>query len=259
MAVRVQVLASGSKGNCTWIASEKTQLLVDAGLSGLEISRRLEKAGGKPKNIDAIIVTHEHRDHVGSLGVLSRRYNLPIFITRDTLSSLPPRTTPLFETFLFQAGKSFRLGDLQIHPFSVPHDAADPVGFTIKNANSSIGICTDLGMSTKLVLNCLKNCNAVIIEANHDTDLLLNGPYPWYLKQRISSNHGHLSNSDSVALIKDIHSLELKYLILAHLSETNNNPEIVQQLFSNACHKNSWQNLRISISLQDRVGDTIVV
>ena len=259
MGLKIQVLASGSKGNCIWICSERTQILIDAGLSGAEITRRLNKAGGNPRKLEGILVSHEHRDHVNSLGILSRRYDLPVLINQDTLSSLPPKIAPFSQTFIFKTGNTFKFGDLHIHPFSIPHDASDPVGFIIKENNNSVGICTDLGMATKLIVNYLKSCNVLVLESNHDPDLLINGPYPWELKKRISSKHGHLSNIDAVRLTELVYHSDLKYLVLAHLSETNNHPKIVEALFAEARQRNEWSNLKVEVSTQNIVGKPIIL
>ncbi len=259
MGLRIQVLASGSKGNSIWICSEKTQILVDAGLSGVEITKRLKESGGNPKKLEAILVSHEHRDHVSSVGVLSRRYDLPVLVNQGTLDSLPPKIAPLSQVLLFKTGSTFEFGDLCIHPFSIPHDASDPVGFIISENNSSVGICTDLGMATKLVVNYLKSCKALILESNHDPDLLINGPYPWELKKRIRSKHGHLSNIDAVKLTELVYHRNLKHLILAHLSETNNHPEIVGTLFNRAREQNEWENLNIEVSEQKCPCNPVIV
>ncbi len=259
MGLKIQVLASGSKGNCIWICSEKTQVLVDAGLSGAEITRRLTRAGGDPRKLEGILVSHEHRDHVNSLGVLSRRYDLPVLLNQDTLSSLPPKIAPFSETFIFKTGITFKFGDLKIHPFSISHDASDPVGFLIEENHNRVGICTDLGMATKLVVNYLKTCNVLILESNHDPDLLLNGPYPWELKRRISSKHGHLSNHDAVKLVELVYHSDMTHLILAHLSETNNHPKIVETLFAETCQKNEWRNLNVEVSTQENIGNPVIL
>ncbi len=259
MALRIQVLASGSKGNCIWVCSKKTQVLIDSGLSGAEITRRLKKAGGDPTDIQGILVSHEHRDHVNSLGILSRRYDLPVLINEGTLSSLPPKITPFAGTFVFKTGTTFKFGDLTIHPFSVPHDASDPVAFIIEENHTKVGICTDLGMATRLVVNYLSACNALILESNHDPDLLIDGPYPWELKKRISGKLGHLSNIEALKLAKLTYHQGLKYLVLAHLSETNNHPEIVENIFSEACQKNMWSSLKIDVATQDTIGSSITI
>ena len=259
MALRIQVLASGSKGNCIWVCSGKTQVLVDTGLSGAEITRRLKQAGGDPALLNGIIVSHEHRDHVNSVGILSRRYDLPVLINEGTLGSLPPKITPFAETLIFKTGTTFKFGDLTVHPFSVPHDASDPVGFIIEENHTRVGICTDLGMATKLVVNYLGCCHALILESNHDPDLLLNGPYPWELKKRIGGKHGHLSNIDAVKLTKLTYNQNMQYLVLAHLSETNNHPEIVENIFEEARLKNKWCSLKVEVSSQDTIGNPITL
>ena len=221
----VCMLASGSKGNSIYISDGHTSILLDAGLSGVEIERRLKIAGHQPENINAIVVSHEHSDHIKGVGILSRRFKLPVYISRETRKCSGDIVGNLPKTVLFQCGTTFRINTLTVRPFSLSHDAADPAGFILSSGDIKIGIATDLGVATSMVKTHLKDCNALILEANHDPDMLINGPYPWPLKQRVKGKTGHLSNFDSGALLKELLHENLTHVILAHLSETNNTPE----------------------------------
>jgi phosphoribosyl 1,2-cyclic phosphodiesterase len=220
----VCILASGSKGNATYITDGATSILVDAGLSGVALERRLSSRGLTPERLDAIIVSHEHIDHVHGVGILSRRYKIPVYMNRKTEEALP-QLGDLHELRSFECGSTLTISNLVIHPFSISHDAEDPAGFTIAQNGTTIGIATDLGIATAMVKEHLKRCALLILEANHDATMLQTGPYPWPLKQRIQSRIGHLSNIDSKNLLKELQHETLRHVILAHLSETNNTPQ----------------------------------
>ena len=219
------MLASGSKGNATYISDGDTSILIDAGLSGVELQRRLASRNLAPEHLDAIIVTHEHSDHIQGVGVLSRRYKVPVYVSKKTHQA-SPKLGSLHETKSFECGKTFHISNLIIHPFSVSHDAEDPVGFTIGQNGTTIAIATDLGIATSMVKEHLKHCALLILEANHDPQMLETGPYPWPLKQRIKSRTGHLSNTSSKILLEELQHENLQHVILAHLSEINNTPRL---------------------------------
>ncbi len=222
----VCMLASGSKGNCIYIATPHTAILIDAGLSGIEIERRMAARGLSPKTLSAIIVSHEHADHIRGVGVLSRKYRLPVYLS-DKTGRLDLGIGTLSERRAFACGDAFGVGELTVRPFSTSHDALDPAGFTIACSGKKIGIATDLGMATAMVRHHLNACHCLILEANHDTRMLEEGPYPWPVKQRIMSRRGHLCNESSRDLLMEVLHADLKNLVLAHLSETNNTPEKV--------------------------------
>jgi len=249
----VCVLASGSKGNAIYVSDGASSILVDAGLSGKAIELRMREKGLDPAALTAILVSHEHSDHIQGVGVLSRRYRVPVHIARSTLAAAP-QVGRLHETRLFECGSDFAVGALLIHPFSISHDAADPSGFTFQRNGAKIGIATDLGVATTMVKEHLKACTLLVLEANHDPDMLINGPYPWPLKQRIKSRSGHLSNEDSRQLLCEIQHADLTHVVLAHLSETNNTPESAYQTVAPALTQCGAQ---LSVALQDRCGDLI--
>lgn len=218
----VCILASGSKGNAIFISSGDTSLLIDAGLSGIEIERRLKSRRLDPKDLDAILVSHEHSDHIQGVGVLSRRYKLPVYINSKTRNAASSQLGSLYDLKNFECGSTFAINDLSIHPFSISHDATDPSGFTVHQNGTKIGIATDLGVATSMVKEHLRDCTLLVLEANHDEDMLIDGPYPWPVKQRIKGRTGHLSNAASKTLLNELQHDGLKHVVLAHLSETNN-------------------------------------
>ena len=221
----VCMLASGSKGNAIYISDGLTTLLVDAGLSGIEIERRLQAHDLDPGDIDAMIVSHEHADHIRGVGILSRRYDLPVYLSQKTGREAGQLIGKVNDMRSFNCGETFKVNTLGIHPFSTAHDAEDSAGFTIACNGRKIGIATDLGIATALVKQNLKGCDLLILEANHDPDMLMNGPYPWPLKQRIKGRTGHLSNQASGELLAELKHDKLQHVVLAHLSETNNTPD----------------------------------
>jgi phosphoribosyl 1,2-cyclic phosphodiesterase len=221
----VCVLASGSKGNAVYVSNEQTSVLFDAGLSGKEIERRMLARQLDPKSLTGIVVSHEHSDHIRGVGILSRRFNLPVYISPKTAQAASAQIGKLYQTSYFDCGKMFNIQGLTIRPFSTSHDAEDPAGFTISYNGQKVGLATDLGVATGMVQEHLKGCNLLILEANHDMDMLITGPYPWYLKQRIKSRNGHLSNEESCNLLGKVLHKNLTCVVLAHLSEQNNHPE----------------------------------
>lgn len=226
--MRIQVLSSGSKGNLLFLESENTRLLVDVGLSCKQAEKRLSMVGVDPETIDAVLVTHEHIDHIAGISVLSRRYRLPVWVVESAWRAIHGRNPDWFLVKTFNPGESFRLGDITVKPFRVSHDAADPVAYCFQNGRTVFGMATDLGHAPDGVAEDLADANLLMLESNHDTDMLENGPYPWFLKARISSVKGHLSNSQSGGLLKRLIHPGLGGVILAHLSEENNRPELAR-------------------------------
>jgi phosphoribosyl 1,2-cyclic phosphodiesterase len=228
MTLKVCILGSGSKGNCTYIESPETRLLIDAGFSGREIVRRLHGIGVEPDTLDGILISHEHGDHIHGVGALARRYQLPVYANQATFQKSRSIVGMIEGVREFSAGRSFVLKDLSIDPFSLPHDAEDPVAFRLAWRRRTLAIVTDLGYASQLVRERMRGCHLLILEANHDDSMLKAGPYPWPLKQRIGGKAGHLSNQQSSELLHDVLHDELEYIILAHLSETNNLPDLAR-------------------------------
>ncbi len=224
-AISICLLASGSRGNAIYLSDGNSRILIDAGLSGVEIERRMQSRGLDPEQLDGIVVSHEHTDHIQAVGVLSRRFKLPVYISDETYTAARNQLGRIETAHSFSCGTPFRIGNFELHPFSISHDASDPAGFTVTSNGTRIGIATDLGIATTMVKTHLQDCAALVIEANHDRTMLEQGPYPWPLKQRIQSRSGHLSNDDTTRLLKEVLNEKLKHVILAHLSEQNNTPE----------------------------------
>ena len=245
------ILASGSRGNAVYISGGSTSILIDAGLSGIEIERRLKSKELYPEDLDAIIVSHEHTDHIQGVGVLSRRFNLPVYISSKTEKAAVSQLGNVRVIKHFECGSTFMIKDLSIHPFSISHDAEDPSGFTVNQNGTKIGLATDLGIATSMVKEHLKGCSLLILEANHDEDMLLNGPYPWPVKQRIRSRTGHLSNEASKNLLKEVQHDRLQYVMLAHLSETNNTP---QKALSEVGRAITGCHAQLDVATQDKCG-----
>ena len=291
------VLASGSKGNATVVSGGRTRILVDAGLSCRELFRRMKLAGEEPGTLDAILITHEHSDHVGGLAVTARKLGIPVYFTEGThrawMRWLTPRRQMTYAQWMeqcrkqaaerqaetetaqcypadepdenegsicsagpevsseaadgpdrvpsrreeptwlpsveyFQAGKPFEIGDIAISPFTIPHDAADPVGFVFHAAGVRMALATDLGYIPPNVQAQLKGLDLLLLESNHDLEMLRDGPYPWSVKQRVLSRVGHLSNEAAADFLENGYDGQAAYVILAHLSESNNLPELAR-------------------------------
>jgi len=225
--VRVCLLASGSKGNALFIETGHTRILVDAGLAARELSVRLNSLGVDGKELDALLVTHEHHDHCRGLGPMARRYQLPVYIHPETFRALP-NLGPIGDVREVPDAE-FALGDSFVQSFPLTHDAASPLGFLIHTPEGKIGVATDFGVATRLVRERLRGCRVLILESNHDDIMLRDGPYPWPLKQRIRGNHGHLSNEASADLLREVAWDGLEAVFLAHLSEVNNTPGLAEE------------------------------
>lgn len=219
-------IASGSSGNCIFAASESTNIMIDAGISGKRIEGGLGEIGYTVRDMAGILVTHEHSDHISGLGVLSRRYGIPIYATRGTKEAvLNCKSVGEIPQELFheiQPDVEFSIGDITIHPISISHDAADPTAFVLRNGKKSLGVMTDLGRYDGYIIERLQNLDVLFLEANHDVHMLEVGTYPYYLKQRILGDKGHLSNELSGQLLGEVLHDDFKTAILGHLSKENN-------------------------------------
>jgi phosphoribosyl 1,2-cyclic phosphodiesterase len=235
MGVSLSVLASGSRGNSAIVASISTRILVDAGISCRETFKRIKAAGDDPHALTAILITHEHSDHVYGLARLAKKLSIPVFMTgathqawaraiRDESGERPQ----LGALEVFHSGHGFCIGDIQVMPFTVPHDAVDPVGFTFRAEGMKIGLATDLGYLPASVRDHLRHCDVLVLESNHDVEMLRVGPYPWSVKQRVMSRVGHLSNESLAEFFASDYDGGAAYVVLAHLSEQNNHPELAR-------------------------------
>jgi len=222
----VITLASGSDGNATLVRNETAAFLIDAGLSARQLTARLLATGMSPEQLSGILLTHEHGDHTSALKVLLMRHQLPVFCNTLTARALQDVGLVHGNWKLFQTGPEFSIGSFEIRAFSVPHDAADPVGFRISSSGSCFGVLTDLGYATRLVFDMLRGIRALLIETNHDEELLQKDPRrPWSVKQRILSRHGHLSNAAAARILSELEA-PLQHIILGHLSRDCNSPQL---------------------------------
>jgi phosphoribosyl 1,2-cyclic phosphodiesterase len=230
------MLASGSRGNCAIVASASTRILLDAGISGRETFKRMKALGDDPRSLNAILITHEHCDHVSGLATLAKKLNVPVFMTGATHemwaralrdeNGVRPKLEKLER---FESGHSFQVGDIAVRPFTIPHDAADPVGFTFRAEGVKIGFATDLGYIPVSVRDHLRGSDVLVLESNHDLEMLRVGPYPWSVKQRVMSRVGHLSNVALADFFTGDYDNSATFVVLAHLSEQNNHPEIARR------------------------------
>ena len=228
--ITVAVLSSGSAGNCTYIGDGHGGVIIDCGPSTRQITQRLDAVGLKDAPVDAVLLTHEHSDHVGSARVLCKELKrrtghfVPFYATAGTLDAIRPQCSPESGEAV-EPGKPFKIRHFDVEPYSVPHDAADPVAWRVRIGGTWVGVVTDLGRSTALVEAMVRSLAVAVLEFNHDTEMLLNGSYPWPTKQRIRSSHGHLSNDQSSDLLARSVGPDLKHVVLAHLSAQNNTPQ----------------------------------
>ena len=231
MAVMISVLGSGSRGNATFIKTDTVRILIDAGLSRRELAKRLESIGEDPDGIDAVLVTHEHNDHGAGLRTLLKELSIRAYLTPGTLRGLQPETFEMngSEIVLIAPGVPFMVGDAEITPFAVPHDANEPTAFSISCQGLRITQLTDVGHMAESVVNHLMGADCLILESNHDLEMLRVGPYPWILKQRLMGRYGHLSNTAVGKFIREQYDGRASHMVLAHLSERNNHPEIARQ------------------------------
>jgi phosphoribosyl 1,2-cyclic phosphodiesterase len=224
--LRFTILGSGSSGNCAYLETEHTRILVDAGFSAKQIELRLGSIGRSLTDVQAVFITHEHGDHVCGLPVLTRRHAIPVYCNRLTAEYLQPQMPDFSAWRLFDSGATVELGDLKINSFSVPHDAYDPVGFMFYHALGNIGFLTDLGYATRLVIERVRQARALVLEANHDLRLLQEDTKrPWSVKQRILSRHGHLSNDAAAEVAAEVVTELMQDLYLGHLSSDCNSPQ----------------------------------
>lgn len=303
--VRMTVLASGSRGNSTIVSSARTRILVDAGLSCRELMKRMRAADEDPETLSAILITHEHQDHVQGLAVTARKLGIPVYLTEPThrawvrwmtprkrityaewleqrrkAASMPspepdaeekaaaeeslsepekdPTALPAVE--YFRSGNPFHIGDISVLPFTIPHDAIDPVGFVFEIEGARLGIATDLGYMPSNLNVHLKRCDILMLESNHDLDMLRDGPYPWSVKQRVMSRVGHLSNDAAAEFLSRGYDGQAAYVVLAHLSESNNLPELARIAAERALRdKMSLLANRLLLAEQDRPMESIVL
>jgi phosphoribosyl 1,2-cyclic phosphodiesterase len=260
MGLKCCGLASGSEGNCIYIESKETRVLIDAGLSYSRVKAALGQINIHPQQIDAVIITHEHSDHVKGAGIFARRERCPLYLSRHTLESGRLRLSGAEEITLIESNRVFQIKDLRFEPFSVLHDAADPIGMAITNYDRKIGIATDLGRVTHLVREKLRGCHLLILEFNHDEQMLMtNENYPWHVKQRIKSSRGHLSNADAGRFLGELADESLQAVMLAHLSRENNLDRLARQQVDQVLVRKGMHGRKIIALQQDRQSELIEV
>ncbi len=236
--IRFASLGSGSRGNSLIVESGDTRLLLDCGFSARATVDRLGRLAVCAESIDALLLTHEHSDHVAGAFRFARRFGLPVYLTPGTHLAAPRGTAPLPEVRLIDTHAPFVVGDVEVHPFPVPHDAREPVQYVFSDGVHRLGILTDAGAVTQHIVDTLQACDALVLECNHDRDLLAQSSYPAMLKRRIAGAYGHLENGEAAALLRRIDAQRLRHVVAAHLSEENNRPELARRALADAlgCH-----------------------
>ncbi|MDD5141782.1 MAG: MBL fold metallo-hydrolase [Verrucomicrobiales bacterium] len=252
MSVKFTILGSGSSGNCAYLETGEARILVDAGFSPRQIRQRLATIARAPENLTAILITHEHSDHIAGLIGIAAKLNIPIYCNRATKDAFEFQLQKKFNCHLFNTGASFEIADVQVDTFAIPHDAQDPVGYLIRTAAGNFGFATDLGHATKMVLDRIRAANVLVLESNHDVKMLQDCPRrAWSLKQRILGRHGHLSNEAAAEAAAEIMSAELKHLYLAHLSRECNRTELAHRVMAARLQKIGATHVQMQIAAQD--------
>lgn len=251
--MQVIVLGSGSEGNSTVVQADGVSVMVDAGFSGRDLERRLEQVGVPASSLAAIVITHDHGDHTRGMGVLARRFHVPIYLTDKTRFACRDLLTGKEQICAYTSARPFRVGRFEIQPFLTVHDAADPVAITITHLDtgSKMGVATDLGRPTAAVRARLADCHVLVLEANHDEAMLWSGPYPWSIKQRIASSHGHLSNRAAADLVKDVHHNQLAAIVLAHISNSCNDHGLAKATVEHTLDKIRFKG-QLVVARQDK-------
>ena len=257
--MKICLLASGSGGNSICVQNGSSSVLIDAGLTGKKIEERLRGVGINPAGLQAVVVSHEHADHIKGVGVLARRYGLPVWMTEGTLNASKKIFRGREKIQVFENDEEFSIGDLSFQAFQLPHDAADPVNFSVTDGQANVTIATDMGTVTQLVYQYMRRADLLIIESNYDYQLLMDGPYPWDLKQRINSTHGHLSNDGAAEALCNLAREGLKQAVLAHLSEKNNRPDLARETCADMLQGRGIRSFPLSVAEQDRPSDIFVI
>jgi phosphoribosyl 1,2-cyclic phosphodiesterase len=258
--VHVTVLGSGSEGNATLVESGGVAILIDAGFSGRDLEQRLETCGVPTSALRAIVITHDHGDHTRGMGIIARRYGVPLFLTEKTLAACAALLNGKEAVQRYRSSEPFRIGPFEVQPFLTVHDAADPVAIAVKHVDNGckLGVATDLGRPTAAVYAALKDSHVLVLEANHDEAMLWNGPYPWSVKQRIASSHGHLSNRASADLVRQLYHPALSSVILAHLSVHCNTGSLARSVVERVLDRKGYRG-NVTVAPQDKPMQTLDV
>lgn len=264
MGIKFCSLSSGSSGNCQYIETDRTKILIDSGLSGKKIESLLLSIDVNPNEIDYILVTHEHIDHVKGVGVLSRRYDIPIFANEKTWISMGRLIGNIDDKNIriIQSEKPFELDDLGIYPFNIFHDAAEPVGYSFYYKRTKISIMTDTGWVNDNMKNAIKGSSLYLIESNHDIQMLKEGSYPWPLKQRILGTKGHLSNKDAARILTEVLTGNGEIVLLGHLSKENNKPKLAYETVREHIEEYGFsvqKNITLDLTYRDKAGKVYIL
>jgi len=252
VGVKLTILGSGSAGNCAYVETEETRILIDAGFSVRQIRQRLASIGRTPESLHGILITHEHSDHIQGLAGLADKLRIPIYCNRPTQEAIADALDAGFDYRLFTTGGHFEVGDIVVDAFTIPHDAQDPVGFLLRTHGANIGFVTDLGHVTRLIVERVRPANALVLETNHDVKMLQDCVRrPWSLKQRILGRHGHLSNEDAAAAAEQIVTAELRHLYLGHLSRECNRPELAHRVMSSRLQEIGAHHVHMELTSQN--------
>ncbi|MBP3361437.1 MAG: MBL fold metallo-hydrolase [Clostridia bacterium] len=246
--VRFMSLMSGSGGNSTLISDGETSLLIDCGMSGSALSKKLDSINMRPEELSGVLITHEHSDHTGGVGVIARRYGIPVYATEKTFAAMNAGKIDPGQLHTVRPGVMFSAGSIDVQPFSIPHDAADPVGYSFFADGCKYTLATDIGFMPDSLFENLRGSKSIILESNHDIEMLRYGAYPYYLKQRILSQKGHLSNDITAETAVRLADTGTDKIMLAHLSHENNTPEIAQITTKNALDRSGYGNVRLSVA-----------
>ncbi len=264
--MKICSIASSSSGNCIYVGSDNTHILIDAGISGKRVKAGLNSIGVEPESIDAVLITHEHSDHIKGLGVISRKYNIPIYATEPTWRKIiSSKLTGTIDEMLFHEitpDSKLKIKEIDVHPFSTSHDAVEPVCYTFTKKDKKISVATDLGCYDSYTKEHLKDSNILFIEANHDIEMLENGSYPYYIKERILSDEGHLSNETSGRLISELFCEKLQYILLGHLSRENNDPKVAGESVKKVletCDNISMSGVELIVSKKEEITGLITI
>lgn len=250
-------LASGSQGNCTFLGTQKMRVLIDAGLSAKATVERLAQIGVDPATLDAILITHEHTDHIKGLAALVEKLKIPVLANAETAKAIHAALATRLRFKIFTTGEPFQMGDLLFSPFSIPHDTLDPVAFRVETGGLAMAFCTDLGYATSLVKKQLERCHYLVLEANHQVSMVHACNRPRVYKERVLSRQGHLSNEDSAALLNHVYHADLRHVHLAHLSKECNAEEVALRVVQDALALQK-REVPLSIAYQDQVSKPIL-
>lgn len=263
--MRMASIASGSSGNCIYIGSDGTHILVDAGISNKRIQHGLNEIGLDGHDVDGIFITHEHSDHIKGLGVLSRKFHIPVYGTQETLEEIASlRSLGEFDRSLLKPivpDMDFTLGDLSVRPFKIDHDAVNPVAYRVSCGSKSVAVATDMGHFDQYIIDNLQGLDALLLESNHDVRMLETGPYPYYLKRRILGDYGHLSNENAGRLLTCVLHDKLKKIFLGHLSKENNFAELAYETVRLEINEGSCpygaSDFSISVAARDSMSEVV--